>query len=173
MSSTQHVLISVYYIFDIVLQLLDHRRTTAVALSGYSRFTDNGQVIRPDFAQAVRVLDSVTAGAMSSDESNGGAPASPRKIKSAPWRSDALGNMLSSLDLWWTYMRSRELTGTPGTVPLARIRFHDQQLVSSKTPRWYPRTMYDDTWFTSRNIVQQNKLGVCEDIRVPIIVSPS
>jgi hypothetical protein len=118
------------------------------------------------------VLDSVTAGAMSSDESDSGTPASPKKIKSAPWRSDALGNMLSSLDLWRMYLCSRELTGTPGIVPVTRVRFHGQQLVILKTPNGYPRTMYDDTWLTSQNIPQQTKLGICEDIWVPIIVSP-
>jgi hypothetical protein len=133
---------------------------------------DGGQVIRPDFGQARRVLESVTAGAMSSDESDSAAPASPRKIKSAPWRSDALGNMLSSLDTWRTYLRSKELTGTPGTVPLARIRFHSQQLVSSTILKEYPRTVYDNTWLASRNIAQQDKLKILEDIQVPVIVSP-
>jgi hypothetical protein len=149
-----------------------NRRKAAETLSGFSWFTDDGHDIHPDFAQAHRLLCMVVPNAMSCDETDHD---NPKRIKTAPWRSAAFGQMVECLDTWMPYLRSKQLMGKRGHPPLARDRSHGFPLVSSyevnMNTKPLPHVVFNDTWYNVQHVTKKRKLATSDVIVILLIVS--
>lgn len=114
-------------------------------------------------------LMSLTAGGMSSDESDSGDRSKPAIVRIRPWRSHELLMAMRFLD---RKRKTMTISGAPkpGTAPHARDRHSALQIVSARLPTPnLPINFYDPAWFDNLPQIEQEALGALEEVPLPDI----